>query len=785
MRIYTLYLKNNGTQKRTIFFCRNIVNYKDKHKRNFTGFYEEIQRVVEALADQEMEILQGAISAVVFQNYENGYAVLRLNVGGGQNVTVVGIIPLPVVGEQLMVTGRWSTHSNYGKQFEAEFLDRMMPQTATEILAYLSSRVVKGIGPKTAARIVDHFGEDTLVVMEREPQRLAEVSGISPERAKSIGEEFRLQVGMRQLIEFFAVHHLPAELAVRAYKIYGDSTMNLLYDDPYLLMDDGLDASFGAVDRFAIDLGVAGDDPRRVEAGILFELSYNLSAGHSFLPEQKLIAATAQLLSVDATTVEHVLCQVQEAGRVELDTLAGIKVDYLPQLHEAEKYCAYRLLDFASHSFPAKGDVEQLLRMVAKESGLNYSRQQELAIREAASSGLLLITGGPGTGKTTVLRGVLRLLGNLQLRYLLAAPTGRAAKRLSEVTGEDASTIHRLLESGVDPSTGKMAFARDEDNPLKCDVVVVDEVSMVDVLLLSSLLKAIPKGKRLILVGDPDQLPPVGPGFPFNDMLRSGCLPTVQLTEIFRQAQSSLIVMNAHRVNRGERPELKTVTSDFFFMRRGSEESVIQLVRDLCTTRLPQNMGIQAAEIQVLSPTRKGGVGTAALNKMLQAALNPPAPGKKEKGYGEIIFREGDRVMQIRNNYDIIWKKSDGTAVGTGIFNGDVGTVKKIDLQQERLTVLFDDREADYDFTQLGELEQAYAITVHKSQGSEYRAVILTAWNGSPYLLNRSVLYTAITRARELLIIVGREETIAAMTENAKKNCRYTGLKLRLQGKAE
>ena len=732
-----------------------------------------------------MEILQGAISAVVFQNYENGYAVLRLNVGGGQNVTVVGTIPLPVVGEQLMVTGRWSTHSNYGKQFEAEFLDRMMPQTATEILAYLSSRVVKGIGPKTAARIVDHFGENTMVVMEREPQRLAEISGISPERAKLIGEEFRLQVGMRQLIEFFTVHHLPAELAVRAYKIYGDSTMNLLYDDPYLLMDDGLDASFGAVDRFAIDLGVAGDDPRRVEAGILFELSYNLSAGHSFLPEQKLIAATAQLLSVDAATVERVLCQVQEAGRVEPDSLAEIKVDYLPQLHEAEKYCAYRLLDFASHSFPVKGDVEQLLRMVAKESGLNYSRQQAQAIREAASSGLLLITGGPGTGKTTVLRGVLHLLGNLQLCYLLAAPTGRASKRLSEVTGEDASTIHRLLESGIDPSTGKMVFARNEDNLLKCDVVVVDEVSMVDVLLLSSLLKAIPKGKRLILVGDPDQLPPVGPGFPFNDMLRSGCLPTVRLTEIFRQAQSSLIVMNAHRVNRGERPELKTVTSDFFFMRRGSEESVIQLVRDLCTTRLPQNMGIQAAEIQVLSPTRKGGVGTAALNKMLQAALNPPAPEKKEKGHGEIIFREGDRVMQIRNNYDIIWKKSDGTAVGTGIFNGDVGTVKEIDLQQERLTVLFDDREADYDFTQLGELEQAYAITVHKSQGSEYRAVILTAWNGSPYLLNRSVLYTAITRARELLIIVGREETIAAMTENAKKNRRYTGLKLRLQGKAE
>lgn len=737
------------------------------------------------MSDQEMEILQGTISAVVYQNYENGYSVLRLNVGGGENVTVVGTIPLPVVGEQLMVTGRWNTHSNYGKQFEAEFLDRMMPQSASEILAYLSSRVVKGIGPKSAARIVNHFGEDTLLVMEREPERLAEVAGISPQRARQIGTEFRIQVGMRQLIEFFAVHHLPAELAVRTYKVYGDKTMDLLYDDPYLLMEDGLDAAFSAVDRFAIDLGIAGDDPRRVEAGILFELTYNLSVGHSFLPEQKLIAATAQLLSIDEETVTRVLARAIEGERVVTDVLSNIKVIYLPQLHDAETYCTARLKELAAASFPVKEDLEERIHSVAAESGVSYSQQQEQAIREAASCGLLLITGGPGTGKTTVLRGILTLLRSLKLKCLLAAPTGRAAKRLSDVTGEEASTIHRLLESGIDTSTGKMVFVRDEDNPLKCDAVVVDEMSMVDVLLMSSLLKAIPKGKRLILVGDPDQLPPVGPGFPFSDMLRSGCLPTVRLTEIFRQAQQSLIVMNAHRVNQGELPELRTVTSDFFFMRRSSEEAVTQLIRDLCTTRLPQRMGIQPSEIQVLSPTRKGGTGTAALNKLLQASLNPPATQKKEKTYGETVFREGDRVMQIRNNYDIMWKKCDGGAAGTGIFNGDVGVIKEIDLQQELITIQFDDREADYDFTQLGELELAYAITVHKSQGSEYRAVILTAWSGSPYLLNRSVLYTAITRAKELLIIVGREDTIVSMTENAKKNRRYSGLKLRLQGKVQ
>ena len=736
--------------------------------------------------EQELEILQGAVSAVVYQNYENGYAVLRLNLGGGQTVTVVGTIPLPAVGERLMVTGKWSTHSNYGRQFEAEFLERLMPQTSVEILNYLSSRVIKGIGPRTASRIVEMFGEQTLAIMEREPERLSEVPGISREKARKIGEEFKLHVGIRQIMEFFALHHLSAELAVQVYKRYGDSTMELLYDDPYLLMDEELNASFGAVDQFAISLGVAGDDPRRVEAGTLFELSYNLTGGHCFLPEEKLIAATVRLLQLESDEpVKQGIARLLEADRLVRERLAGITVIYLPELHEAETECTRMLLDFAGHSFPEPRGLDRQIQAIAKESGIEYSGEQTQAIREAATSGLLLITGGPGTGKTTILRGILELLGQNQLRCLLAAPTGRAAKRLTEVTGEDASTIHRLLEAGIDPATGKMFFARDAENPLKCDAVIVDEMSMVDVSLLYSLLQAIPTGKRLILVGDPDQLPPVGPGFPFGDMLRSGSLPTVRLTEIFRQAQKSLIVMNAHRVNQGEMPDLKCVSSDFFFMRRTSEEAVCALIRDLCATRLPQKMGIPTDQIQVLSPTRKGAVGTVNLNRLLQAALNPQSPDKKERSYGDYQFREGDRVMQIRNNYDILWKKADGSAVGAGIFNGDVGRIQTIDPASETLTVLFDDRLAEYDFTQLGELEPAYAMTVHKSQGSEYRAVILTAWNGSPYLLSRSILYTAITRARELLIIVGREETVGVMVENARKNRRYSGLKLRLQGKVE
>jgi len=530
-------------------------------------------------------------------------------------------------------------------------------------------------------------------------------------------------------------------------------------------------------------LGVSGEDPRRIEAGILFELRYNLTAGHSFLPKNKLIPATAQLLNVPVLPVEESIQRLLDGEQLIQCHLAGIDVIYLPALYRAETYCAQRLLQHTANRFPAPAFLAKKLRQAAKDSNVEYSSQQTLALEEAATSGLLLITGGPGTGKTTVLNGILSLYNQLGLRCLLCAPTGRAAKRLTEVTGNEAATIHRLLGAGIDPHTGKLFFARDEDDPLKADAIIVDEMSMVDVQLLGSLLQAVPPSARLVLVGDPDQLPPVGPGFPFSDMLRSNVLPTVRLTEIFRQAQQSLIVMNAHRVNRGELPDLKNVKSDFFFLPGNSEERVAQTIVGLCSTRLPQNMGIPADQIQVLCPTKKGPAGTVVLNKLLQASLNPPSAGKREKAFGETIFREGDRVMQIRNNYDLLWKKTDGSTVGAGVFNGDVGIVQRVDTQLELITVLFDDREADYDFTQLNELELAYAMTVHKSQGSEYRAVILSAWNASPYLLTRSILYTAITRARELLIIAGREETVATMTENAKTGRRYTGLKLRLQHK--
>ena len=733
----------------------------------------------------ELEILQGAVCAIVYQNYENGYSVLRLRCQDNQTITVVGTIPLPVVGEQLLVTGKWTSHASYGKQFEAEFLERLMPQNSMDILSYLSSRAIKGVGPKLAARIVDRFGDHTLNIMEREPERLSEVSGISEKKALAIGEEFRLRVGMRHLLEFFALHQLPSELAVKTYKLYGETALDLICDDPYLLMDEELEAPFGAVDRFAVEMGIPGDSPRRIEAGLFFELRYNQSAGHSFLPEDKLADATAQLLNVGNEPVYGVLNDLVEAKRLVREQLAGITVIYLLELHRAEALCCRRLLELADNVYPLPSQLGKKLQKAAEDSGLTYSEQQEDAICEAATSGLLMITGGPGTGKTTIVNGILSLYKQMKLSYLLCAPTGRAAKRLTEVTGEEASTIHRLLGAGIDPATGRLFFAKDDSDPLKADAIIVDEMSMVDIKLLYHLMQAIAPRTRLILVGDPDQLPPVGPGFPFSDMLRSQALPRVHLTEIFRQAQESLIVMNAHQVNAGQMPDLRNVKSDFFFLSCRSEEEVGQIIDGLCAQRLPQKMGIPAEQIQVLSPTKKGAAGTVALNLRLQAALNPPAPGKKEHKYGEYTFREGDRIMQIRNNYDIMWRKADGSAVGFGIFNGDVGIVKSIDTANEQITLLFDDREADYDFSQLNELEPAFAMTVHKSQGSEYRAVVLSAWSASPYLLSRSILYTAITRAKELLVIVGREDTISAMVNNPKVSRRYTGLKLRLQKKVE
>lgn len=729
----------------------------------------------------EQELIYGTVAAVVFQNPENGYTVLRLHTQDGETITVVGTVPMVAVGERLSITGRWISHASYGRQFEAELLERLMPESSDEILAYLSSRIIKGVGERTAQRIVTAFGSQSLDVIENDPQRLSQVQGISLSKAKDISENFKRQVGMRRLLEFLSVHRLPAYLAMRLYRSYGELAADALRDDPYMLAEPYFGADFAAVDAFALEINVDADDERRVEAGILFELTHNQANGHTFIPRQKLIDATAMLLGLEPELIDEGVERLRQMGRMETDIVAGLNACYIPELYEAETYLTERISAMAAQKMEVPAVLHSYLSQIQSESDISYAGHQVEAIRAAAEEKILLVTGGPGTGKTTTMAGILSLFERMGLKTQLTAPTGRAAKRLSECTGRDAQTIHRLLEAQFDPESGLMCFYHDEDTPLKVDAIVVDETSMVDILLMQSLLKALPQRCRLILVGDPDQLPSVGPGNLFSDLIRSGIVKTIRLTEIFRQAQESLIVMNAHAVNNGQLPELGIKDRDFFFMKRRSADALVATIQELCVKRLPENMGIQPGEIQVLSPTRKGETGTRNLNKLLQTVLNPASPAKKEKNYGEFLFREGDRVMQIRNNYDILWKKCDESESGAGIFNGDVGQIVSIDHQAETVTVLYEDRQAEYDFTMLSELELAYAMTVHKSQGSEYRAVILTAWPGSRYLLTRSVLYTAVTRAKDLLIVVGNEEVIAAMVGNDCQQRRYSGLKLRLQ----
>lgn len=727
----------------------------------------------------ENELISGTIAAVVFQNQENGYAVIKLQSEDGALITVVGTIPVPAAGERLIVTGKWTTHTSYGRQFEAEFLERLLPDSTAEILAYLSSRAVRGIGPKTAEKIVARFGESTLKILDSTPERLTEIDGISMKKALEMGASFRRQIGVRRLIEFLSAYHIAAEIAVRVYRVYGERSLELVHENPYLLAQPQFGAPFAATDALALELGVDGDDTRRVEAGVIFELRHNLNNGHTFLPLDKLTAATAAMLELSENSVRDAIDRLCELGDAEVDEIAGLTAVYLPEYHEAETYITHRVMEMVQYEPTPLANAEAMIERIEKSQGLTYAALQKEAVRAAAEQKLLILTGGPGTGKTTTLAGILELFDRLKRETLLAAPTGRAAKRLSELTGCEASTVHRLLEAQVSPETGEMYFRHDEDDPLKCDALIVDEMSMVDVLLMHSLLRALPKNATLILVGDPDQLPSVGAGNLFGDLIRSGAVRTIALTEIFRQARESLIVMNAHAVNHGELPVLTAKDRDFFFMKRRSAESVVQTVAELCSVRLPKNMGIPSTEIQVISPTRKGETGTANLNRVLQAALNPHDAAKKEKFCGEICFREGDRVMQIRNNYDILWKRTDGS-VGTGIFNGDIGTIVQIDPREESIRIRFDDREAVYDSDMLPELELAYAVTAHKSQGSEYRAVIFVPFAGAPMLLTRGVLYTAITRARELLILVGNEEVVAQMTANNRKNKRYSGLRFRL-----
>ena len=728
---------------------------------------------------EELITCDGTVHSVIFQNAENGYTVLRLLTEEGEVLTVVGCIPCVAPGEHLTVSGVLEQHPQHGEQLRAVELERFLPEDEEEIFNYLSSGVCKGVGPATAQRIVERFGRDTLDILEREPERLTLIKGITAKKAQEIAGSFRRHMGLRRLMEFLARYQLPPVLAMQLRQQYGDAALEMVQENPYLLSSDSCGVEFALTDGIAMSMGIAADSGERLQAAVTFELSHNENNGHVFLPRPKLVAATCQLLQCGQELAEQALDDLIDRGAVVQERVANVEACYLRRLWEAETSACRRLNGLLAVDADRSGQAARTIEEIQREQGITYAPQQRQAVELAARTGVLILTGGPGTGKTTTVRGIVALFQKMGLDIVLAAPTGRAAKRMSELTGMEAQTVHRLLGMSWNDTTHQVTFTKTEQEPLEADAVIVDEMSMVDLSLFSALLRALRPGTRLVLVGDADQLPSVGAGNVFSDLIRSGRVETVFLREVFRQAEQSAIIRNAHSVNLGEPPRLTNDQGDFFFLCRRDGERTLSTVVDLCRSRLPEKMGIPADQIQVLTPTRKGPSGTVSLNRSLQAALNPPKPDKRELQWGERLFREGDRIMQTRNDYDVVWEKADGT-VGTGMFNGDVGKIVQIDPSGEWLTVDFDGRTALYGVEQLNEVDLAYAMTVHKAQGSEYRCVVLAAMPAAQSLMVRGVLYTALTRARELLILVGDDAAVRAMAANDRQQRRYSGLRWRL-----
>jgi exodeoxyribonuclease V alpha subunit len=728
------------------------------------------------------------VTAVVYRNSENGYCVLRFEQedGGTKNqITVVGTLPELSPGESLELSGSWISHPTYGQQFSAETCRRRAPSGETGIFRYLSSGAIRGIGPALAREIFVRFGEEALRVIEENPERLSEIRGISPKHAREIGIEFRKTAHLRRLTEYLAEFGVSPVAASRIYADFGSAAIDTVRENPYIAAMPKYGAAFSQADALARALGFSFDAPERLEAAVVFEIRHNLGNGHVFLPADKLIPATAAFVSTedesaDPDVISDALDILADTDVISRDLVAGIDAVYLPEYFEAETFVAARLREMRRDCrVLERAQIDEILASIESAEGVEYAGKQRSAVYAAAESRVMALTGGPGTGKTTTVRAILALYDKLGYKTLLCAPTGRAAKRMGELTGRrDAMTIHRAL--GATPGeNGELSYERNETNPLSVDAVIVDEASMLDIILARGLIGALPEACRLILVGDANQLPSVGPGNVFSDIIRSGAIPTTVLDEIFRQARESGIVRAAHSINAGEIPDMKNLGRDIFFMKRTTSAAIAETVAELVARRLPENMKIAPERIQVLTPSRRGDAGTAGQNARLQAALNPKAPRKRERDFGGFTFREGDRVMQTRNNYDIPWFGTDGSS-GAGVFNGDLGVIASIDLGENTVTVAFEDRTVAYGFDQLTDLEPAYAMTVHKSQGSEFAAVVLAIPPGISRLAVRSVLYTAITRARELLVIVGDPDVFNAMVQNDRRTRRYSALRLRL-----
>lgn len=725
--------------------------------------------------------VSGVAEDIIYRNASNDYTVISFLTDDGREIVAVGCLPDVHKGEPLLLYGDWSYHANYGQQFTIESYQKTLPTETNDILKYLSSGVIKGVGPVTALKIVNRFGTDTFDVIENHPTWLSDIPGITRKKAAEITKIFREQNGLRQLM-MCCRDYLGTASISRVYREWGDRSVSIIEENPYRLCDEIYGVGFERADDIAKKLGIVADSEFRITSGLRYVLNEQAaSAGHTCLPRDILIRQAAQKLQLPEDKVTQVLDE-QIRRKHLICYLPGDK-DYIftAESDRSERYIAKKLMELSvSCEILPEREIDRLIEITETERGISYASLQRKAICEALSSGVMILTGGPGTGKTTVVQALIRMCRQMGLKTALAAPTGRAAKRMSAATGEEARTIHRMLEMDKTDDDNRYHFKRNANNPLDEKVIIIDEASMIDMPLMEGLLRAIIRGTRLILIGDDNQLPPVGCGNVFRDMIASGRFRSVCLTEIFRQSKESMIIVNAHRINHGELPLLHTKNNDSFFMARASDDQIVDTIISLVTTRLPRAYGPEVIDkIQIITPSRKGKAGTENLNKLLKDYLNPKSETKKEIKYRDTVFREGDKVMQIRNNYDIEWKK--GEVRGTGAFNGDIGVITRIDPQEETLVITYDGKEYSYEYSMLEEVEHAYAITVHKSQGSEYPLVIIPLYNCAPLLRTRNLFYTALTRAKEMVIMVGSEYVAQNMVENDHHSLRYTALRQRLE----
>lgn len=719
--------------------------------------------------------LTGEIEDIIYRNDSNGYSVFEIT-SASEQITAVGVVPSVNVGEEVKLIGNYKKHPTYGEQFAFEVCERTIPSTTSAILKYLSSGAIKGVGQSTAKKLVESFGENTLEVIENEPHRLAEIKGISKEKAETMSKNLQQIFGVRKVMTELSKFGISSHQSIKAWNLYGSKVLEIIEENPYSLCNNGLNISFEVADNIAIEQHRQFDDDCRIRAGFLHILAHNQNNGHTCLPMDKLIDACRKFLQIAEDKATQILNDMLNEDSLVLDIVCEKKFIFLPDMHNCESYSAARIA--MALRFPAEkiDNIEQAINTIENENNIKYAELQRTAIEMALSKGMLILTGGPGTGKTTTLNAIISILKDNGLTVALAAPTGRAAQRMSQVTGCEAKTIHRLLEVTWNKQD-QPVFMRNEKNALECDALVIDELSMVDSQLFGSVMRALPLGCRLIMVGDSDQLPSVGAGNILCDLIASGEIPVVQLNEIFRQSMQSLIVTNAHRIVKGEQPIIDDTKSDFFFMKRTSLDSLVSTISSLFVDRLPKSYGYSPlSDIQILCPGRKGQIGTYEINKVLQQSINPKESFKREININGTILRMGDKVMQNRNNYNIPWTKENGEN-GEGVFNGDIGILTSVTSNPPALQVTYDDKVAFYDAESATDLELAYAVTVHKSQGNEFNAVIIPLYNNPPQLIYRNLLYTAVTRAKKLLIIIGSNKTLYRMVENNKKTLRYSALK--------